>query len=58
MEQQREQLASIVTAALRLYEFYARWLSQEKRTNLGTLQANAAIRLISVVNFSQNLVYF
>ena len=58
MEQQRERQASIVTAALRLYEFYARWLSQEKQTSLRTLQANTAIHLISVVNFVQNLVYF
>ena len=52
MEQQRERLASIVTAALRLYEFYARQLSQEKRTSLGTFQANATIFLVSAVNFT------
>ena len=58
MEQQHERLTSIVTAALCLYEFYARWPSQEKRTSLGTLQVNAAIRLVSAINFARNLVYF
>ena len=58
MEQRRERQASIVTAALYLYGFCTRWLSQEKRTSLGTLQANATICLINAVNFRRNLAYF